>query len=41
MTQLAKARKGVTTHEMKAVAEKEQVDVQWLKETIATGRIVM
>jgi phosphomethylpyrimidine synthase len=41
MTQLAKARKGVTTHEMKAVAEKEQVDVQWLKETIATGRIVI
>jgi phosphomethylpyrimidine synthase len=41
MTQLAKARKGVTTPEMKAVAEKEQVDVQWLKEKIAAGRIVI
>jgi phosphomethylpyrimidine synthase len=41
MTQLAKARAGVTTPEMKAVAEKEQVDVQWLKEKIAAGRIVI
>ena len=41
MTQLAKARAGVTTPEMKAVAEKEQVDVQWLKEKIALGRIVI
>jgi phosphomethylpyrimidine synthase len=41
MTQLEEARKGVTTPEMKAVAEKEQVDVQWLKEKIAAGRIVI
>ena len=41
MTQLEKARAGVTTPEMKAVAEKEQVDVQWLKKKIAAGRIVI
>lgn len=41
MTQLEKARAGVTTPEMKEVAEKEQVDVQWLKEKIAAGRIVI
>lgn len=41
MTQLEKARAGVTTPEMKAVAEIEQVDLQWLKEKIAKGRIVI
>ncbi len=41
MTQLAKARAGVTTPEMKTVAEKEQVDVQWLRQKIASGRIII
>ncbi|MDB4443707.1 phosphomethylpyrimidine synthase ThiC [bacterium] len=41
MTQLEKARAGVTTPEMKAVAEKEQVNVQWLRDKIAEGRIVI
>jgi len=41
MTQLEKARAGVTTPEMKAVAEKEEVDIQWLMEKIARGRIVI
>ena len=41
MTQLAKARAGMTTPEMKAVAEKEQVDVQRLRQKIAEGRIII
>ena len=41
MTQLAKARAGIATPEMKAVAEKEQVDVQQLGDLIATGRVVI
>jgi phosphomethylpyrimidine synthase len=41
MTQLSKARAGETTPEMKAVAEKEQVDVQWLRQKIAVGRIII
>ena len=41
MTQLAKARAGITTPEMKIVAEKEQVDVLWLRDKIAEGRIVI
>lgn len=41
MTQLAKARAGITTSEMEAVAEKEEVDVLWLREKIAEGRIVI
>lgn len=41
MTQLQKAREGVTTPEMEAVAQKEQVDVDWLKEKIAAGRVVI
>ena len=41
MTQLAKARAGITTPEMKTVAEKEQVDELWLRDKIAEGRIVI
>ena len=41
MTQLAKARAGIITPEMKIVAEKERVDIQWLCEKIAEGRIVI
>jgi len=41
MTQIAKARAGVTTPEMKTVAEREQVDVLWLRDKIAEGRIVI
>jgi phosphomethylpyrimidine synthase len=41
MTQLAKARGGVITPEMKMVAEKEQVDIRWLIEKMAEGRIVI
>lgn len=41
MTQLAKARAGETTPEMRAVAENEQVDAQWLRQKIAAGRIVI
>jgi phosphomethylpyrimidine synthase len=41
MTRLAKARAGITTPEMKIVAEKEQVDIRWMMEKIAEGRIVI
>ena len=41
MTQLGKARSGVITPEMKAVAKKEQVDPAWLRDKVAEGRIVI
>jgi len=41
MTQLAKARAGITTPEMKLVAEKEHVDVLSLRDRIADGRVVI
>lgn len=41
MTQLKKARTGIITPEMEAVARKEHVDVVWLREKIAEGRIVI
>ena len=41
MTQLAKARAGITTPEMEAVAANEQVDVLVLRERIARGRVVI
>ena len=41
MTQLAKARAGITTPEMNIVAEKEQVEVLWLRDKIAEGRVVI
>ncbi|MBW1771633.1 MAG: phosphomethylpyrimidine synthase ThiC [Deltaproteobacteria bacterium] len=41
MTQLAKARAGITTPEMEAVAANEQVDVLLLRERIARGSVVI
>ena len=41
MTQLGKARSGVITPEMKAVAEKEQVEPAWLRDKVADGRVVI
>lgn len=41
MTQLSDARAGKITPEMKAVAEKEQVDERWLRDKLAEGRIVI
>ncbi len=41
MTQLKKARAGIVTPEMKIVAEKEQVDIDWLMDRISLGRIVI
>ena len=41
MTQLAKARDGITTPEMKQVAEKEHINVQELRDRIADGRVVI
>jgi phosphomethylpyrimidine synthase len=41
MTQLSKARAGITTPEMKIIALKEQVDIRWMMEKIAEGRIVI
>ena len=41
MTQLEQARAGVTTPEMKTVAEKERVDVVWLRDQVAGGRVVI
>ncbi|MGD9077304.1 MAG: phosphomethylpyrimidine synthase ThiC [Desulfobacteraceae bacterium] len=41
MTQLAKARAGITTPEMEMVAAKEQVDVVALRDRVAQGRVVI
>jgi len=41
MTQLKKARAGIVTPEMKIVAEKEQVDIDWLMDRMSLGRIVI
>ncbi|MGD2124597.1 MAG: phosphomethylpyrimidine synthase ThiC [Desulfobacteraceae bacterium] len=41
MTQLEKARAGTATPEMKAVAEKERVDVLWLRDRVAEGKVVI
>ena len=41
MTQISDARSGKITPEMKAVAQKEQVDPAWLRDKIAEGRIVI
>ncbi len=41
MTQLAKARSGEITPEMKIVARKEQVNEIWLRDKIAEGRIAI
>ncbi len=41
MTQRMKALKGIITKEMKAVAREEGVSSEWLREKIASGRIVI
>lgn len=41
MTQLEKARSGTATPEMKKVAEKEQVEISWLMNQVAIGRVVI
>jgi phosphomethylpyrimidine synthase len=41
MTQRTKAQKGVITKEMKIVAREEEVSPEWLREKIASGRIVI
>ena len=40
-TQRMKALKGIVTKEMKAVAREEGVSTEWLREKIASGRIVI
>ncbi len=41
MTQIIKAQKGIVTKEMKVVAREEGVSPEWLREKIASGRIVI
>ena len=41
MTQLESARKGIVTPEMKVVAEAEGLDVEFIREGVAKGRIVI
>ena len=41
MTQLKDARSGLITPEMEKVAEYEQVNVEWLREKMALGRVVI
>ena len=41
MTQLESARKGITTHEMRRVAEREGVQPEWIRDEVARGRLVI
>jgi phosphomethylpyrimidine synthase len=41
MTQRTEAQKGITTKEMERVAKEEEVSLEWLREEIASGRIVI
>ncbi len=41
MTQLESARKGIVTPEMNVVAEAEGLDVEFIREGVAKGRIVI
>ena len=41
MTQLRQARSGAVTPEMEAVALKEHVNVEWLRDQVAEGRVVI
>jgi phosphomethylpyrimidine synthase len=41
MTQMSKAQKGIITKEMEMVAREEDVSSEWLREKIASGRIVI
>lgn len=38
-TQMEAARENIITPQMKTVAEKERVDVEWLRERVAAGTI--
>ncbi|TQX93095.1 thiamine biosynthesis protein ThiC, partial [Clostridioides difficile] len=40
-TQMDAARKGIITKEMEIVSQKEQVDVNELRELIANGQVVI
>lgn len=40
-TQIQKAKQGITTAEMLEVAQKENIDANWLRDEIALGRIVI
>lgn len=41
MTQRIEAQKGIATKEMERVAKEEEVSLEWLREKIASGRIVV
>lgn len=41
MTQVLKARSGIITEEMEAVAADENLDVEFIRQGIAEGRIVI
>ena len=41
MTQRMEAQKGIITKEMKRVAKEEEVSPEWLREKVASGRIVI
>lgn len=41
ITQIEKAKEGIITPEMNIVAQQEKVDVEWLQNEIALGRIVI
>ncbi len=40
-TQIDAARKGIITEQMKVVAKKEQVDVEWLREKVSKGLVAI
>lgn len=40
-TQLIQAKNGIITHEMLQVAQKENIDVEWLRGNIAEGKIII
>ncbi|MCF8062806.1 MAG: phosphomethylpyrimidine synthase ThiC, partial [Deltaproteobacteria bacterium] len=41
MTQIAKAREGITTEAVRRVAEAEQVPAEWLRDQVAAGRVAV
>ena len=41
MTQILEAKKGNITEQMKCVAEKEQIDSEYIKKSVASGRVVI
>ena len=41
LTQFEAARRGVVTHEMRRVAEREHVTVEFVAEEVARGRMVI